>query len=58
MELLTISEVCNFFKVSKPTFYVIASEYGFPKPFKVGRIIRYNRKELEDWVEQKRQLVV
>lgn len=45
-ELITIKEFCDYFKISRPTFYEW-QKLGKVKAMKMGRVIRIRKEELE-----------
>ena len=45
-DLITIKEFCDYFKISKPTFYEWKKS-GKVKVMKIGRVIRIRKEELE-----------
>lgn len=51
----TIKQICEFFKISKSTFYRRRKKPLFPAPaIKDGRIIRYERELIEEWFKQQK----
>ncbi|WP_074431345.1 helix-turn-helix domain-containing protein [Anaerosporomusa subterranea] len=52
MKLLTIDEVCEILRVSKPTGYNLIHSEGFPK-IKLGRAWRVEEELLNRWVREK-----
>lgn len=54
--LLDATEVAEMLSLNKKTFYHFLKSKGgetFPKPIKFGeRLSRWNRKEVEDWVNE------
>jgi len=49
MKLLTIEEVAEVLRVSKPTAYTIIHSKGFPK-VKIGRAWRVEEQLLQKWI--------
>jgi excisionase family DNA binding protein len=52
-ELITIKEVADFLQIAEKTIYRLAAEGRIPA-FKVGGSWRFNRKEIEEWLEKQR----
>jgi excisionase family DNA binding protein len=52
-ELITIKEVADFLQIAEKTIYRLAAEGKIPA-FKVGGSWRFNRKEIEEWLEKQR----
>lgn len=52
IKMLTIDEVADILKISKPTVYNIIHSDGFPK-FKVGRSWRVDEQLLLKWIQEK-----
>lgn len=51
MELLTIDQVAELFKISKPSVYRWIDK-GHISPVKIDGSVRFVRKDLEDFVER------
>lgn len=51
MELLTIDQVAELFKISKPTVYRWA-ERGHITPIRIDGSVRFVKKDLEEFVER------
>lgn len=49
-ELLTIDEVCDILKCSKPTLYAKHSRNELPGVSKVGKRLLFNRQVLLEWI--------
>lgn len=49
MEVLDLDGACEFLKIAKPTLYKYARTGAIPA-FKVGRIWRFHKASLDDWV--------
>ena len=45
-DLITIKEFCDYFKISRPTFYEWKKS-GKVKVIKIGRLIRIKKEQLE-----------
>jgi hypothetical protein len=52
-ELITIKEVADFLQIAEKTVYRLAAEGKIPA-FKVGGAWRFNRKEIQTWLEKQR----
>lgn len=50
-ELLTIAEAAAWLKIPTQTLYGWNSRGGGPKVTKVGRHVRYRRRDVEAWLE-------
>lgn len=50
MELLTVKEASEFLKVSEHTMDIWRSRGGGPPFVRAGRLIRYDREALEQWL--------
>lgn len=52
-DLLTIREACDYLgRISKPTFYELATRPGFPAAYRMNaRVVRYEKKALREWLE-------
>ena len=48
-ELLTVSELAEFLKISRSKAYSLTHEKGFPI-VKIGKCIRVKRKDLAKWL--------
>ncbi len=49
MEVLDMKGACEFLKIAKPTLYKYIRTGQIPA-FKVGRIWRFHRESLDNWV--------
>lgn len=49
IEVLTVDDLADLFKVSKPIAYELVSRNDFPS-FKVGKLIRIYKSELMRWL--------
>jgi excisionase family DNA binding protein len=54
-ELLTIDEVARYLKLPKSTLYSWHHRGEGPRPFKLGKHLRYRATEVEEWLESQRQ---
>lgn len=62
MKLLTTAEVCELLSISKSTLFrwhgakEDASEAikDFPRPFRIGRALKWNEDEIKAWLENRR----
>jgi excisionase family DNA binding protein len=54
-ELLTISEVCDYLRVSKVTFFRMRKEEDFPKPVLSHKKQLWKKAEIDDYLEQTRK---
>lgn len=52
-EVLTIAEASNYLRVNKATIYKLAQQGSMPA-FKVGKVWRFKRGEIEAWVDENR----
>jgi len=50
--VMTAKMICNEFHISKGTIYN-ARKRGLLVPLKIGALIRYKRKDIEDWINGK-----
>lgn len=51
-EIMTISDIANYLKITEKTAYRLVSEGKIPG-FKVGGSWRFNRAEIRDWAKSK-----
>ena len=51
-EIMTISDVASYLKITEKTAYRLVSEGKIPG-FKVGGSWRFNRIEIQDWTKAK-----
>ena len=49
VDTLTVDELANLLKVSKPVAYELANRDDFPS-FKIGKSIRVSRQGLSEWI--------
>lgn len=52
-ELITIKDVAEFLQIAEKTIYRMAADGKIPA-FKVGGSWRFRRKEIEKWLESRR----
>lgn len=52
MEVLDVQGACDFLKIAKPTLYKYIRKGQIPA-FKVGRIWRFHRNALDEWVRSR-----
>ncbi len=52
-ELITIKDVAEFLQIAEKTIYRMAADGKIPG-FKVGGSWRFRRKEIENWLESRR----
>lgn len=52
IKMLTIDEVAEILRVSKPTAYNFIHSVGFPK-IKIGRSWRVDEQQLLKWIQEK-----
>ncbi|MCE7483581.1 MULTISPECIES: helix-turn-helix transcriptional regulator [Microbacterium] len=52
-DLLTIDELSNYLQVPKQTIYYWQKIGSGPKPFKLGKHLRWNKRALLDWLHQR-----
>lgn len=50
MNVLDVKGACDFLKIAKPTLYKYIRAGRIPA-FKVGRIWRFHKESLDDWVK-------
>jgi excisionase family DNA binding protein len=50
--LLDVGQVADMLACSARTVYRLADAGRMPRPVKIGRLVRWRQKELEDWVEE------
>lgn len=53
VEAITVDELANLLKISKPIAYELASSEGFPS-FRIGKAIRIDRYGLNEWISKQR----
>ena len=51
VEAITVDELANLLKVSKPVAYELANSEGFPS-FRIGKSIRVDKRGLSDWMSK------
>lgn len=49
-DILTVAEVAEYLKISRPTVYAAVTEKKL-KPLKVGRVIRIHKTDLKHYIE-------
>lgn len=47
--LVTLSAVCGYLNVSRTTLWRLSKRADFPKPIRIGRIIRYRISEIASY---------
>ncbi len=52
---LTVDEMAEAFRISRPTAYALVKQKGFPA-FRIGGRIIVNRKALQEWLDGNRGL--
>ena len=51
-QLLTVAEVVNLTRLSKPTIYRRIKDGSFPRPVQVGpRAVRFVAQDIEAWLD-------
>jgi excisionase family DNA binding protein len=53
-ELMTAQEVADFYRVPLPTLYRWRVAGTGPRGARVGRHIRYDRRDVEQWIEARK----
>ena len=53
-ELLSVPEMARWLKVSNVSVYAMVSRGELPH-FHIGRRVRFNRGQIEDWLEEKQK---
>ena len=48
---ITASEVAEIIQVSKSQVYRLIRKAGFPRPAKIGGLSRWDREEIDRWME-------
>ena len=51
-EILNLQEACQFLRISKPMLYKYIRTGEIPA-FKMGRVWRFHKASLEDWVKER-----
>ena len=51
VEAITVDELANLLKISKPVAYELANSKDFPS-FRIGKTIRIDKKGLCDWMSR------
>lgn len=51
-EILNMQEACQFLRIAKPTLYKYIRTGEIPA-FKMGRVWRFHKASLEDWVMER-----
>lgn len=54
LELLTVKELAKLLKISIRSIWRYRSMGAIPKPIKVGKSVRWDRKDIEQWLEDKK----
>jgi len=54
-ELLTLKEFCSILKISQETAHDWIRRYRDLPAFKVGRLWRFKKDELLEWIERQKQ---
>lgn len=54
VHLMTIKQVCSYLQVSRTTVWKLAKTSEFPRAISLGGLIRYSKKEVEDWLQNLR----
>jgi excisionase family DNA binding protein len=51
-QLLTVTDVAEMLSLGQRTIFKWSSsgEHGFPKPKRLGRIVRFRRADIEKWI--------
>ncbi|MGJ8620680.1 MAG: helix-turn-helix transcriptional regulator [Methylophilaceae bacterium] len=52
--MLTINDVMLLLQVSKTSIYQMCKTRGFPPSFKVGGSARWDKEEIDEWLEQQK----
>ncbi len=51
MELVTVKELSELVSIKESTLYLWAGKGAIPH-YKIGQLVRFNPKEVEDWLEK------
>ncbi|MDR3124473.1 MAG: helix-turn-helix domain-containing protein [Endomicrobium sp.] len=51
---MTLKDVEAYLSIDRLTVYRLIKEDGFPKPVKVGRVLRFEKDEIDGWLEEKK----
>lgn len=51
-KLLTQQDVIDYLQVTRQTIYLWRRQGVFPKPFQVGRFLRWRREDVESFASQ------
>ena len=51
IELLTVPDVAELCNISTETVRRLSDSGSMPKPVRLGRLIRYRKQELTDWIK-------
>ena len=54
-EILTLEEAKKYLKIHKGTLYRLAQQRRIPAA-KVGRIWRFKKKKLDDWIDKQSEM--
>ena len=54
MEVLNLEEACQYLRIAKPTLYKYIRKGQIPA-FKMGRVWRFHKESLEQWVKNRVQ---
>lgn len=54
MEVLNLEEACKYLRIAKPTLYKYIRKGQIPA-FKMGRVWRFHKESLEQWVKDRVQ---
>ena len=55
MEVLNLEEACQYLRIAKPTLYKYIRKGQIPA-FKMGRVWRFHKESLEQWVRDRVQI--
>jgi len=50
---MTIKDVSDYLNIKEKTLYAMLPEGGIPY-YRIGRLLRFNKQEIDDWIETKR----
>lgn len=51
---LTTSEVCQYLGITRSTIYRQIKKGGFPKQVKIGKLNKWERSAVDNWIEQQK----
>lgn len=50
--LSTTDQLCEHYQISRTTFWRMSQRPGFPKPYRIGRILRWDAEAIRAFLQQ------